>query len=63
MHMPPRAGSRCQRRGQHDVDSDYTRSESTFPQSRKILAEILERVPDDEQANDCRWQHRLHVQF
>ena len=24
--------------------------ESTFPQSRKILAEILEGVPDDEQA-------------
>ena len=30
--------------------SDYPRSESTFPQSRKILAEILEGVPDDEQA-------------
>src|ERR1700738_2270694 len=30
--------------------SDYPHSESTFPQSRKILAKILERVPDDEQA-------------
>ena len=30
--------------------SDYPHSESTFPQSRKILAEILERVADDEQA-------------
>ena len=30
--------------------SDYSHSESTFPQSRKILAEILEGVPDDEQA-------------
>jgi hypothetical protein len=30
--------------------SDYPHSESTFPQSRKILAEILESVPDDEQA-------------
>jgi predicted TIM-barrel fold metal-dependent hydrolase len=30
--------------------SDYPRSESTFPQSRKILAEILAEVPDDEQA-------------
>jgi hypothetical protein len=29
---------------------DYPHSESTFPQSRKILAEILEGVPDDEQA-------------
>ena len=29
--------------------SDYPHSESTFPQSRKILAEILEGVPDDEQ--------------
>jgi predicted TIM-barrel fold metal-dependent hydrolase len=29
--------------------SDYPRGESTFPQSRKILAEILEGVPDDEQ--------------
>jgi predicted TIM-barrel fold metal-dependent hydrolase len=28
--------------------SDYPHSESTFPQSRKILAEILEGVPDDE---------------
>ena len=30
--------------------SDYPHSESTFSQSRKILAEILARVPDDEQA-------------
>jgi hypothetical protein len=29
--------------------SDYPHSESTFFQSRKILAEILERVPEDEQ--------------
>ena len=29
---------------------DYPHSESTFPQSRKILAEILAGVPDDEQA-------------
>ncbi len=30
--------------------SDYPHSELTFPQSRKILAEILEGVPDNEQA-------------
>ena len=30
--------------------SDYPHSESTFPQSRKILAEILAGVPEDEQA-------------
>jgi predicted TIM-barrel fold metal-dependent hydrolase len=30
--------------------SDYPHSESTFPQSQKILAAILARVPDDEQA-------------
>ena len=30
--------------------SDYPHSESTFPQSRKILAEILAGVPDDEKA-------------
>ena len=30
--------------------SDYPHSESTFPQSRKILAEILDGVPEDEQA-------------
>jgi hypothetical protein len=30
--------------------SDYPHSQSTFPQSRKILAEILAGVPDDEQA-------------
>ena len=28
--------------------SDYPHSESTFPQSRKILAEILEGVPDEQ---------------
>jgi predicted TIM-barrel fold metal-dependent hydrolase len=30
--------------------SDYPHSESTFARSRKILTEILEGVPDDEQA-------------
>src|SRR5262244_1880920 len=30
--------------------SDYPHSESTFPQSRKIIAEILAGVPEDEQA-------------
>ena len=30
--------------------SDYPHSESTFPQSRKILAKIPAGVPDDEQA-------------
>ena len=30
--------------------SDQPHSESTFPQSQQILAEILEGVPDDEQA-------------
>jgi predicted TIM-barrel fold metal-dependent hydrolase len=30
--------------------SDYPHSESTFPQSRKILAEILAGVPEDERA-------------
>src|SRR5215510_8056485 len=30
--------------------ADYPHSESTFPQSRKILAEILAGVPEDEQA-------------
>jgi predicted TIM-barrel fold metal-dependent hydrolase len=30
--------------------SDYPHSESTFPRSRKILAEILAGVPEDEQA-------------
>jgi hypothetical protein len=34
--------------------SDYPHSESTFPQSRKILAEILKGVPDDEQAKPAR---------
>jgi hypothetical protein len=51
--------------------SDYPHSESTFPRSRKILAEILARVPDDEQAKpapdgdpgDRRRQHRPRVQF
>jgi predicted TIM-barrel fold metal-dependent hydrolase len=28
--------------------SDYPHSESTFPQSRKILEDILAGVPDDE---------------
>jgi hypothetical protein len=30
--------------------SDYPHSEPTFPQSRKILAEIQAGVPDDERA-------------
>jgi len=30
--------------------SDYPHSESTFPQSRKILEEILAGVPEGEQA-------------
>ena len=30
--------------------SDYPHSESTFPQSRKILAQILAGVPEEEQA-------------
>ena len=30
--------------------ADYPHSESTFPQSQKILAGILAGVPDDEQA-------------
>jgi predicted TIM-barrel fold metal-dependent hydrolase len=30
--------------------SDCPHSESTFPRSRQILAEILDGVPDDEQA-------------
>jgi predicted TIM-barrel fold metal-dependent hydrolase len=30
--------------------SDYPHSESTFPESRRILSEILAGVPDDEQA-------------
>jgi hypothetical protein len=34
--------------------SDYPHSESTFPQSRKILAQILAGVPDDEQAKPAR---------
>jgi hypothetical protein len=32
------------------LGSDYPHSESTFPQSQKILAEILAGVPDDQQA-------------
>ena len=43
--------------------SDYPHSESTFPQSRKILAEILEGVPDDERSGDRRRQHRPRLQF
>jgi hypothetical protein len=31
--------------------SDYPHSESTLPQSQKILAEILDGVPDNEQTN------------
>jgi Amidohydrolase len=30
--------------------SDYPHSESTFPQSRQILSEILAGVPEDQQA-------------
>ena len=30
--------------------ADYPHSEATFPQSRKILADILAGVPEDEQA-------------
>jgi hypothetical protein len=51
--------------------SDYPHSESTFPQSRKILAEILAGVPEDDQAKpapdprsgDRRRQHRPRLQF
>ena len=51
--------------------SDYPHSESTFPQSRKILAEILEGVPDDEQAKPAPdhdpgiagGNHRPRLQF
>jgi hypothetical protein len=39
--------------------SDYPLSESTFPQSWKILA----GVPDDEQAKIAGRQHRPRVQF
>jgi len=38
------------RRRQHDLDRTYPHSESTFPQSRKILEEILAGVPENEQA-------------
>ena len=50
--------------------SDYPHSESTFPQSQKILADILAGVPQDEQAkiaggNTARVYHfdlgRLHL--
>ena len=41
--------------------SDYPHSESTFPRSRKILAEILAGVPDDEQCEDRRRQHRARA--
>jgi hypothetical protein len=50
--------------------SDYPYSESTFPQSRKILAESPRGVPNDEQAKppgpqtwDRRRQHRPRLQF
>ena len=43
--------------------SDYPHSESTFPQSQKILAEILAGVPDDEQAKIVRRQHRPRLPF
>jgi hypothetical protein len=33
--------------------SDYPHSEPTFPQSRKILAEILAGVPDDRTGQAC----------
>jgi hypothetical protein len=36
--------------GQHDVGLGLSAERATFPQSRKILAEILAGVPDDEQA-------------
>jgi hypothetical protein len=36
--------------GQHDVGLGLSARESTFSQSRKILAEILAGVPEDEQA-------------
>jgi hypothetical protein len=41
---------RDDRRRQHDVGLRLPHSESTFPQSRKILAEILAGVPQHEQA-------------
>ena len=34
--------------------SDYPHSESTFPQSRKILAEILAGVPEDKRSKIAR---------
>ena len=43
--------------------SDSPHSESTFPQSRKILGEILAGVPDDEQAKIAGRQHRPRVQL
>ena len=48
--MPRGSSSGVPQKGSHLLSSDYPHSESTFPQSRKILAEILEGVPDDEQA-------------
>jgi hypothetical protein len=36
--------------GQHDVGFGLSAQRIDVPQSRKILAEILEGVPDDEQA-------------
>jgi Amidohydrolase len=50
--FPPRLAGEGQGGGVDNMmwGSDYPHSESTFPQSRKIPAEILARVPDDEQA-------------
>ena len=43
--------------------SDYPHSESTFPQSRKILAGILAGVPEGRPGQDRRRQHRPRLQF
>jgi len=43
--------------------SDYPHSESTFPQSRKILVEILAGVPDDEEAKIAAGKHRRVYNF
>ena len=50
--FPPPLAGEGQGGGVDDMmwGSDYPHSESTFPQSRKILAEIQAGVPDDEQA-------------